>query len=252
MNRIVFFITSALTAVYVALSIMGIAGVSNEAGGFAYRLITIAALIYACSRLFASVVTHPAASRHPSEEGNLGADNTLFAAALGLGTFAVNEIYVFAYIYLLKGSAEDVTVGNYSRNCVYLFFIAAVFFLLPKIGKALRICVSILSAGAAFLIFTGVVTDNAKMLYYSALTLMLLCVLSAAVLLKTGGKDAKILALSIIAVSVLDSANRLLLLYNPGWHWRDIVLAFYPAVYLIIGAASMRLKPSGKEAEQYE
>lgn len=116
-------------AIYAGLSAFGLAGLSAGTGGFVYRILIIAALLFSCSRAFAAAV----------KSGDRGA---LLTAALGMGTFAVNEIYVFAYIYLLRGDASDITVANYSRNCAYLFFIAAVLLLLPGAGKALRNLVS--------------------------------------------------------------------------------------------------------------
>ncbi|GHV13858.1 hypothetical protein FACS1894219_09220 [Clostridia bacterium] len=218
-KRVLLILSLALTVLYAAISAAGY-GVSGEYGGIFYRLIIIAALIYTCVCIFFVIVKK-------------GVTDTLMGAALGLGTFAVNELYSFAYIYLLQGGASDITVGNYSRNCAYLFWMAAVFSLLPSFNKVLRTVVSTLSAGAILLVFYGVVAGN------SALAVALLCILPAVYLTVKGDKTAKAFGLAVIAAGVLDSANRLMILFDPGLHWRDIILAFYPAVYLALGFASL-------------
>ncbi|MDR1465150.1 MAG: hypothetical protein LBJ11_07630 [Oscillospiraceae bacterium] len=212
--------------VYTVLSAVG-HGVSGEYGGIFYRAVILAALLYACCRAFWTII-------------KTGVTDTLLAAALGLATFAVNELYSFAYIYLLRGSAMDMTVGNYSRNCAYLFFTAAVFSLFPSFHKIPRISVSALSATAILLIFYGVVAGNSTLLYYSALAVVLLCILPTVYLIIKGNRPAKAFGLAILAIGILDSANRLLILFDPGWHWRDMALAFYPVMYLLLCFTALR------------
>ena len=221
-------------AVYILLSAAGF-GVTGTAGGLVYRIMIIAALLYACSRAFAGAARE-------------GGDRIHLTGALGLGTFAVNEIFLLAYIYLLKGAPSDITIGNYSRNCAYLFFMAVVLSLIESPAKRmLRIRISMFSFAATAVILYAVITNDPRLLYDSALALVILCVLPTIRLLFHSYKikklkSARIFAYSILAVSVLDSLNRLLIIYSPGWYWRDIILAFYPTVYLMIGFSLTALR----------
>jgi len=172
--------------------------------------------------------------------------------ALGLGLLAATEIYSFAYFYLMHGNAADITVANYSRNCAYLFFLAAILYLLQnKRGRSLclQIVAGIISVLAIVLIFIGVITGDPRVLYYSALVMMVLCVLSAVYLIIKGRKDAKLFALFIIFMCVLDSVHRLLIIYCYTWYQANIALLFYPVVYLLIGISLYRLEEEVKADE---
>jgi hypothetical protein len=221
----------ALSAVYIVMSLTGIAGLDAGARGIFYRIIIIAALLLSCFPVFREAV---------KSKGGI-----ILAGALGLGLLAVNEVYSFAYIYLGQGGAEDITVSNFSRPCAYLFFILAVTSLYPsfmKTGKGLKTGVGIVSTIAALIIFYGVIANQPSFLYYSALAIAILCALSAVFLLFGSVRNHKIFACSILAVCLLDSANRLLIIYTPGWLWRDIVIALYPTAYLWFGAVLLSLK----------
>ena len=228
MNKKLWLITT-LTAVYIALCAAGIAGFDAGSAGVMFRLLTIAALIFAVSRAFTG-----AAGR--------GGDGAALAGALGLGLLAAGEVYTFCHIYLLGGMAEDITVGNYSRNCAYIFFLSAVLYLLSKTLKWAKRAAGGLSAAAILCIFYGVVADNAAVLYYAALVMMVLCGLACVYALIIGNRETKAFALSLLALCLLDSANRLLILFNPGWLWRDIVVAPYPLAYIFISAGLLKLR----------
>jgi len=231
-NKIFIVSVFVLTAVYVILSLSGFAGIASAPGGLALRAVTLAVLVYICVHAFRGALSG-------------GDSNAALTGALGLGTLAVSEVYAFCYIYLQHGSARDITLGNYSRNCAYLFFIASLICLIPdtlKSGRLLRISANALSPISILLIFYGVITGNPHLLYYSALLMMVLCVLPAVVLLISGEKKAKAFSLAIITLSILDSLNRLLIIFDPGWHWRDMIIALYPAVYLFAGFALPQLK----------
>jgi len=219
-------ISLAPAAAYIILSIAGL-GLSGATGGILYRALIIAYLLYACVLAF---------------KGARRGGEAVLAGALGLGLIAVNEVYLFSYLYLLQGDAADITVANYARNCAYLFFLAVLMYMLPKAARGrnvLLIGATAVSAAAMLGILYGVVANNPESLYYSALTMMVLSVLCAVYLLIAGRKAARPFAVSVIALSVLDTAYRLLTipLFALGWHWRDIVVSFYPAVYLLIGFA---------------
>ena len=225
---------AVLSTLYAALSALGVAGIESGTGGVIYRLIIIAALLLSCSRAFAGA----------------GRGGALLAGALGLGAFAVFEIYSFAYIYLYGGSPADLTVGNYTRNCAYLFFMAAALYLIPpvfKAHKAIRAVLGVGSSVALGFIFYAIIASNYPLLAYSALAITVLCLLSAVVLIK----HSRLFAISIIVVCLLGTASRLLLMtdYNMGWHLRDTLISLYPAAYLLIGYALTRLR---KEAANNE
>jgi len=234
LNKIFLLISIGLSAIYVALSESGIAGIETESGGLLYRLIVIAALLFCCVRAF----------------GGANGGGAALAGALGLGVFAVNEVYAFAYIYLLGGNAGDVTVANISRNCAYLFFLTATLRLIPRAPKFLRAVLSALSSVAMLLIFYGVIADIHAILYYPALGIMVLCTGFAVYLLIRGDKPARIFAGSVIAVGLIDSLNRILVIFDFGHHWRDVVLSLFPPAYLLICFALIGLKR--EEEASYE
>ncbi|MCL2013944.1 MAG: hypothetical protein FWG69_03035 [Oscillospiraceae bacterium] len=228
------FIVSAfiLSVVYIILSLTGIAGISSPQGGLIYRIIMIFVLFYACFRAFAGVAA-------------TGSHDAILTGSLGLGVLAINEVYALCYIYLLKGSAADITVSNYSRNCAYLFFAAALVLMIPdtmKSKKALRVIVNILSPSAILMIFYGVIANDPRILYSSALLIVTLCILPAVILLITGGRDTKLFSGSIISISVLDTLGRLSIIYGESSYWRDINLSLYPVVYLLIGISLLRIE----------
>lgn len=233
-----FFLTVAtLTILYVVLSAMGIGGLNGITGGLVYRLIIIAALLFSCVRAFAGA-------------GQRGA---VLAGALGLSAFAVFEIYSLAYIYLLNGSPADITVSNYTRNCAYLFFMAAVGYLAPPVFKAYKTIRAILNAvvsAVTILIFYAVIADHYPLLAYSVLTITLMCLLSAVLLfcqLCRGEQcsSVRLFAGAIIMFCLLDTAYRLLIMFGGTGYLRDVITAFKPAAYLLIGCALTRLKTPG-------
>jgi hypothetical protein len=206
-------------------------GFSGAPGGVYFKLITIATLLYACCLPFWG-------------RGKAGGRVAL-TGVLGLGLLAVNEVFSLAYIYLLHGDAADITVRNYSQNCAYLFFMAVVLYSLPESvrGKRiLQISVNTLSVISMCCIFYGDIAGNAKLLYYPALLMMILCVWCATYLLISGTRYAKPFAVWVIAACALDSLNRVLIIFDLGWQWHDLVLSLYPIANLFIGFALTRLR----------
>ena len=202
------------------------------------QIITIAVLLFAFILVFrrTGLITNRIAA---------------LTGALGLGLLAATEIYSFAYFHLMHGDAADITVANYSRNCAYLFFLAAILYLLTEQDKrgrslCLQIVAGIISVLAIVLIFIGVITGDPQVLYYSALVMMVLCVLSAVFLIVKGNRDARLFAFSVIIVCVLDSIHRLLIIFCHTWYQADIALLFYPVVYLLIGFSLYRLEEEPK------
>jgi len=197
-----------------------------------YKLVIIAALLGACALALKGA-------------GSTGKRIATLTGALGLGLFAVTEVFAFAYLTLLHGSELDITVANYSRNCAYLFFLAALLYLVPESAKGrkpLQVVASGLSALAIVFILMGVVLNNPELLYYSALLMMVLSVASAIYLIITGNRGVRLFAASVIAMSILDSIHRLLIIFDPGWYWHDITLLLYPVAYLFIGFALLTLR----------
>jgi hypothetical protein len=123
-----------------------------------------------------------------------------------------------------------------------LFFIAAVLLLLPNAGKLLKIITSVLSTAVILAIFYGIVANNEELMYYPALILVSLCILLTIALLIKGIKTSRFFAVRVLSVGVIDSLNRLTVLFPPGWHWRDIILSLYPAIYLIFIPALLGLR----------
>jgi hypothetical protein len=222
MNKITIIISIAAGVFCAVLSVMG-----ADIFDAAYKIVIIAALLFTCSRVFAGAVKR-------------GGESPLLAGALGLGLLLVSEVYSFAYIYLLKGGAEDITVSNYSRPCAYLFFLLALLSLM-KNAKALRMAASVIATAAMGVIFYAVIADRPLLLYNSALSVAILCVLPAVCLL-VQAKEAKAIACSILALCGLDIVNRLLILFDPGWHWHDMAVVLYPVVYIWIGRAMLGLR----------
>jgi hypothetical protein len=172
----------------------------------------------------------------------------LLAGALGLGLLVVSELYTFAYIYLLQGESIDITVSNYSRPCAYLFFMLTLTQLAHfKQRKILRIVINALSAVLIILIFYAVVADSLVLLNFSTLFIAFLCILPAIFLLI---KSKCMFACSVIVFCCLDIANRLMVLYPPGWLWHDMVFVFYPPVYLWLGWTLLKLCRKGGSCDE--
>lgn len=226
MNRKIF-IPLALTAVYIVLCAAGIAGLDAEIHGIVFRLAVIAALLYAVTRAFAGVAKR-------------GIEGAVLAGVLGLGMLAASEVYTFCHIYLLGGGAEDITVAHYSRPCAYLFFITAV---LPGLlsRKVFQRTVGVVASVSVLSVFAAVIANAPVLLGYADLLLAAVCILPAIVLLTVGGREGKGFALSLIALCVVDSANRLLILMGSGQLWRDIAVSLYPIAYILICTGLRRL-----------
>lgn len=226
----------AISAIYVILSLAGFGGKNSFSGGLIYHALTIVVLLYVCIRCISDIVKR-------------NSKNVLFFGTLGLCSLAVNEIYTFVYLYIWQGSPTDITISNYSRNCVYLFFVPTILMLvlLPqRIENIAKKSISAVSFAAILLIIYGVIIGNPKLVYYPAISLAVLCALPAAYLFIQSIKikrleNTKLFACSMLALSILDSLNRLVLLFEPGWYWGDIVRSFYPPVYLLIGFGLIRL-----------
>ena len=226
-------------AMYVVLSIAGL-GISGRAGTIIYRAVIIVYLLLACTLAFKGA----GRGEHMNPAVLIG--------ALGLGLFAVNEIYLLAHIYLLGGNARELTVANFARNCAYLFFMAAILSLSPadaRWKKHITAAMNILSTAAIIIILYGIVADNPYVLYYSALILVSLSIWSALCLLLHKAQKTKPLAYAVIAVCVIDTANLLMYIFTPAWHWHDIVVSLYPVVYLLLGFSLFHLREGDMQYE---
>lgn len=243
MNRIstIWLVVAALTVAYVTLSGLGITGLETGTGEAVYRLIVIAALSFSCARVFA---------------GRAVQTDAVLAGVLGLAALAIFEIYSLAHLYLLGGSPTDITLNSYNRNCAYLFFMSAVALTVPPVSKArtaFRAVLGTIASAVTVLIFYTVLVANHWLLYWCVLIMSALCSLSAVFLLwLSHGKGrphavqdphgAKFFAVSLAAFCLLDTVSRLLVINDFGPRWREIVAAFYPGTYLLIGFALIRLR----------
>ncbi|MCL2112100.1 MAG: hypothetical protein FWH32_07650 [Clostridiales bacterium] len=233
-------IITALPCVYIVLSLLHVAGVGSESGGAVYRLIIVGALIFACVH----VSTHAL-----RREGGVA----LLEGALALGLIAVNEVFYFAYIYLLEGSHTDLTVAFYSRVCAYMFFMATFMVLLPdreKRKNRFEDVASVVSGIMVAVILYAVIVDNGGLLYLTVLLLTVLCAVPALYLLSKGGD--KLFILSVLGLIFLDLVRRLVLAFSPddfGGHWYDITMSFYPVIHLLIGFSLVRIGSPAQSAQ---
>lgn len=241
-NKIAIVIAFICPLIYIALSLTGFTGISSPYSEIVYRVITILSLLYVCVGVLKEVI---------KQKGTGAA----LPGVLGLGVLLVNEVYTFAYLHILQGKAADITVSNYSRNCGYLFFISAVLLLvvLPKKnGNIIKKVIGTISTLEMLLIFYGVIKSNAAVLYYSAMSLAILSTLCSLCLIIQSFKINNMeyvrnFACSILVLGLLDSLNRLLVIFHFEWEWRDIFLAFYPPIYLFIGLSLLALQKKDKD-----
>ena len=252
-TKIILIVAIALSVLYSVLSGFGFGGTQTDTGGLVYQLIIVAALIFACSLVFTGI-DHPVASRHPSTEGNKG-NEAFIAGTLGLSLLFVFELYTFAYIYLYGGEHTDITINNYIRNCVYIFFIVAISYLTPPVFKAHRVIrglISIITSCAVFFIFYAVLTYNQILIAYSALTIKAFCLIAATVLFRRikRGHPVRLFSFSVRIMCFLEAVEQLLVMYGNIWNLRDIIISFYPLMYILIGYALVNIHNVGSNCVQ--
>ena len=236
-------IVPALSLIYAILSSLGFTGIETDAGGVVYRVIIIAALIYACKMGF----TLPLPGGEDSETGRGSLNHALLAGWLGILAFAIFEIHTFAYIYIYKGAPTDLTISAYTVNCAYLFFISATLILIPpifKIHKIIRPSIVTICTIAMFFIYYAIIISNYRILAYFDLVITILCLLTAVFLFFQADKNSatRLFATSIFIICLLGTANRILLIATLGQYLHDIIISFYPAAYLLIGYALVHMR----------
>ena len=94
-SKIILIIATVLSVLYSVLSGFGFAGTQTDTGGFVYRLIIIAALIFACSLVFSGAFRQ-GGKFTTGERGN----EAFIAGLLGLSLLLVFEVYTFFYIHI--------------------------------------------------------------------------------------------------------------------------------------------------------
>jgi hypothetical protein len=220
----------------------GLAGIGSPFDGLIFQLVSISVLIYACSRVFAGAAVKTE-SCSPSRRDY----DRIVIGMLGLVTMTVSKIYEFCYIYLLRGYTSDITISTFSRNCAFLFFIAALINIRnetknhpsSRLSNAVlrgsdTLIISILSVISVLFTLYAVVSDNITMLLFSSSALLLIVLVLAVILLQKGCRHIKAFAASIIALSLLEATNRLFIYYHVDGSLLNMVLALYPVVYLFI------------------
>ncbi|MCL2088862.1 MAG: hypothetical protein FWH14_05225 [Oscillospiraceae bacterium] len=260
--RIFLIVSVAMTLLYALLIWLDIIDVEGQFGGIGYHLIVIAVLVFSCSRAFADAFKHGngaagrAGAASPTGEDNTAIHNyhglIFLTATLGLVTITVFEIFSFAYIYLWEGSLSDITIGNYTRDCAYLFFIAALS--IPFSG-IFRKVLGIVSAFAAVFALCSVVIAERWFMFSSSAVLMLLCLFCAAAswyhsLKNPGLKQTGAFACAVIAICLLEIAKFLLIRLFSVEVLYGMVISLYPAIYLLLGMTLVSLparKPDGEE-----
>jgi len=247
-TKIVLIVATVLSFLYSVLSGLGFVGTQTDTGGLIYRLIIIAALIFACSCVFSGTPLQRGI------EGNKG-NEAFIAGVLGLGLLFIFEVYTFVYIYLFGGEHTDITISNYIRNCVYLFFIVAISYLTPPVLKTHRVIrglISIITSCAVLFIFYAVLIYNQILIEYSALTIKVFCLIAATVLFRSvkRGHPVRLFSVSVIIMCFLETVEHFLLMYGNIWNLRDIVISFYPLVYILIGFALVNIHKVGGDTHE--
>jgi hypothetical protein len=238
-HRKIIIVFTVLTVLYVILCLSGVAGTTAAFGGMVQDIITVCVLLVVCVRVFKGT--------------SKAAGGSFFAGAFGLGTFAVNEVYSFFYLYIFRGNEADITVAHFNRNCAFLFFIAALLLLLrgdEKLISAIKYGVGSVSSITAVVIFYAVLIDNPDLLYYPALVNLLLCTaLTVYVFFQAPrGNVVRAFACSIAAVYLLESAHRLMIIYPVSPLWHDIAVSLYPLAYIFFGLTLLRLGEGGESS----
>ena len=108
MNKKLFIAAIAVSGIYAGLSLPGLTGISSPSGGLAYRLIIISVLLFSCIRTFL-------------EFRKCGDHGALLSGALGLGTLAINEVYIFCYLILFNLGWQWLDMGVSLYPMAYLF-----------------------------------------------------------------------------------------------------------------------------------
>ena len=239
-HKKILIIFSALAVLYWILCLSGAAGTAVALGDMAIYVITVCVLLLVCVRVFM---------------GAAGAGNSPFyAGAFGLCALAVSEVYAILYIYVWQGNPADITVAQFNRNCALMFFVAGLLALLR--GTKKRVAVIKLGAGAIScvppaLVFYAILIDYPPLLYRPSLVNVVLCVsLSVYIFFQTPRNNAnRAFACSVSAMVLLESAYRLLIIYNAVYLWRDLVDSLYPLVYVYLGINLLRMRERGEQSE---
>ena len=239
-NKKIVIIFIALTVLYWILCLSGVAGTAAALGGMVHYIVCVCILLIVCFRVFI---------------GAAGAGGgPFFAGAFGLGTLAVNEVYSLVYLYVWRGDSADITVAHFNRNCALLFFIAALLALLRGTEKRVSVIkfgAGVISCVPVALIFYAILINYPPLLYRPALINVVLCIsLSVCVFFQNPRSNAsRAFACSVSAICALESAYRLMIIYNAGPLWRDFVDSFYPLAYIFLGLALLCMRERGERCE---
>ena len=218
----------------------------NVADGMVHDIIIIAVLIYACYIALAETVRHSDGS-------------ALLIGTLALNAFAINEIYLFAYRYLLKANIADITVADFSRSCAYLFLISAIVLLVrfpKKIEKPLNTAIGFVSGMATLLIIYDIAANNGASLHYFKHLIVTICFSLAVFLLIQSFKIESLnrawgFALSVMAMCVIDTLYRSIYIFNiPAPYLQNVVISLFSLIYLSIALSLLKLKNASREALQ--
>ena len=239
-TKIIFVVAAVLSVLYAVLSGLGIAGIQSYTGGLIYRLIIISVLFYSNLCVLKNILHKPVKNE------------AFIAGALGLGMLLVFEVYSFIYIYLYDGQHTDITISNYIRNCVYLFFLVAISYLTPPILKSyktIRFILGITSTFLLFIIFFAVIINSYTLLAYGSLIIKIFCFIVATVLFfkVKKGHPARLFSISVRLICLLETAQQLLFIYGNIWDLYDIFISFMPLVYLLFGYTLIQLQNIGEE-----
>jgi len=231
-TKIIFAIITVISALYAMSTVFGITSIESGTGGIIYRLIIIVTLLFSCSLAFIGL----------RKETN----SAIIAGALGLGMLFIFEVYSFIYIFLLKGEYGDITINNYIRSCSYLLFITATIYLTPpvfKTHKILRLISGILSSCVVASVFYAVITNNLILLLYSSIAIKISCIIAATILYLRTPKchPARLFSVPLRIICFLETIDQILIFYGNIWYLREIIITFYPAMYLLIGYAFLKL-----------
>jgi len=235
-------VLSALWFAYVVFCVLNFSGV-DAVLGCAYYAITVAVLIYICIIVFRVMI---------KTEGS----GAVLTGTLALCSYAVYEVYSFAYIFIYQGGVTDITIGYYSRSCAALFLATTSMAIIksPKIRRnRFNIAYNLILTAVIIFTLLAVITVDIQLLLSSLLTILFLCVLPAAYILIRSVKvnrfkAYRLFASMVIAISMLDAAGRVIKFYDLQPIFLDIIFTLYLPVYILLGLTIFRLgQPNSKE-----
>ena len=149
-------------------------------------------------------------------------NNIILYGALGLSCLTIGNLY-FILLGFVNRAPDFISVGNFSLDCCYLFFLAV---LMALKGKRLYFkAVNILAVVITVLCAYAVIVNNDIIMNINALTLDLLCIVFSISLLSQ--KNARFFALIILILTSFDAITAFELPYFIALFMKASVVILY-------------------------